>query len=50
MGGVRVLRALGFDRLTRFHMNQGHAALLTMELLHERREADGHSDIPYLAN
>jgi starch phosphorylase len=31
-------------------MNQGHAVLLTMELLCERREADGHSDLPYLAN
>ena len=45
IGGVRILRALGYDRLTRFHMNEGHAALLTMELLRERREAAGRSDI-----
>lgn len=45
IGGVRILRALGLDRLTRFHMNEGHAALLTVELLRERREAEGRSDI-----
>jgi starch phosphorylase len=45
IGGVRVLRALGYDRLTRFHMNEGHAALLTIELLRETREAAGRSDI-----
>lgn len=45
VGGVRILRALGFDQLTRFHMNEGHAALLTIELLRERREAETRSDI-----
>jgi starch phosphorylase len=44
-GGVRMLRALGSDSLERFHMNEGHASLLTLELLRERREADGCSDI-----
>ena len=33
MGGVRMLRALGHERLERFHMNEGHAALLTVDLL-----------------
>ena len=33
MGGVRMLRALGYDRIERFHMNEGHASLLTLELL-----------------
>ncbi len=32
MGGYRVLRALGFDVHT-YHLNEGHAALLTLELL-----------------
>jgi starch phosphorylase len=32
MGGYRVLRALGFDLHT-YHLNEGHAALLTLELL-----------------
>ncbi len=35
IGGVRMLRALGYRDLQRFHMNEGHAALLTMELFHE---------------
>jgi glycogen phosphorylase len=34
IGGVRVLRALGF-RLPMFHMNEGHASLLTLELLND---------------
>jgi starch phosphorylase len=41
IGGVRMLRALGYDRVQRFHMNEGHAALLTIELLREQREAAG---------
>lgn len=32
LGGVRMLRALGFE-ISRYHMNEGHAALLGMELL-----------------
>jgi len=35
IGGVRMLRALGFRDIKRFHMNEGHAALLTLELAHE---------------
>lgn len=34
-GGIRMLRALGYTELQRFHMNEGHAALLTLELLRE---------------
>jgi glycogen phosphorylase len=33
VGGVRMLRALGYTDLTRYHMNEGHAALLSLELL-----------------
>ena len=36
IGGVRMLRALGCNSLTRFHMNEGHASLLTIELLYEQ--------------
>jgi starch phosphorylase len=32
MGGVRVLRALGFE-ISAYHMNEGHSALLGLELL-----------------
>jgi starch phosphorylase len=35
MGGVRILRALGYKQIKRFHMNEGHAAFLTLELLDE---------------
>jgi starch phosphorylase len=35
IGGVRTLRALGYDGIKRFHMNEGHASLLTLELGHE---------------
>jgi glycogen phosphorylase len=43
IGGVRMLRALEFNGLRQFHMNEGHAALLTLELLEEemtRTEAE----------
>lgn len=35
IGGVRMLRALGYDALDRFHMNEGHASLLVLKLLDE---------------
>jgi len=35
LGGVRMLRALGYWRITRFHLNEGHAALLILALLEE---------------
>jgi starch phosphorylase len=47
IGGVRMLRAMGYNQLQRFHMNEGHAALLSVELLREeanragRKEANG---------
>ncbi|HJV84432.1 MAG TPA: alpha-glucan family phosphorylase [Noviherbaspirillum sp.] len=36
MGGVRMLRALGF-RVERYHLNEGHAALLCLALLRRIR-------------
>lgn len=36
IGGVRMLRALGYNDIGTFHMNEGHAAFLTLELLRER--------------
>jgi starch phosphorylase len=32
---VRFLRALGYQNIFRFHMNEGHSALLTLALLEE---------------
>lgn len=35
IGGVRMLRALGHDDVRRFHLNEGHSALLALELYAE---------------
>lgn len=35
IGGVRILRALGYKNIKRFHMNEGHSSLLTIELIDE---------------
>ncbi|MBI5691034.1 MAG: alpha-glucan family phosphorylase [Verrucomicrobia bacterium] len=41
VGGVRMLRRLGYREIPRFHMNEGHAALLGLELLSERAQRLG---------
>ncbi len=41
IGGVRMLRALGHNTIARFHLNEGHAALLTLALLDEQAARDG---------
>lgn len=41
IGGVRMLRALGYDQIARFHMNEGHSALLVLALLEEQLAAVG---------
>ena len=38
IGGVRLLRTLGVAPST-FHMNEGHAAFLTLELIREKMAA-----------
>lgn len=52
IGGVRMLAALGF-RIRRYHMNEGHAALLALELLRkaevpadDRRAGEARYDVP----
>ncbi|HBH97111.1 MAG TPA: alpha-glucan family phosphorylase [Candidatus Omnitrophica bacterium] len=40
IGGLRLLRALGVEQIRRFHLNEGHASLLTLELLAERLRWD----------
>jgi starch phosphorylase len=45
IGGVRMLRALGYEDLTRYHMNEGHAALLSLELLGEEAVKAGRTAI-----
>ncbi len=43
IGGVRMLRELGYTNIRQFHMNEGHASLLTLELLDEHAAAAGHT-------
>lgn len=45
IGGVRMLLALGYEKLERFHMNEGHASLLTLELLTEEAKKAGRRSI-----
>ena len=50
IGGVRMLRAIDNQSIERFHMNEGHASLLTLELLDEEvrkagRKSISHEDI-----
>ena len=41
VGGVRLLRTLGYDQIDRFHMNEGHAAFLIVQLLDEELNRSG---------
>ncbi len=45
VGGVRMLRALGLNQIARFHMNEGHAALLVAELLREHMHTHGKQEV-----
>lgn len=45
IGGLRILRALGFAEIERFHMNEGHAALLVLELLDESARKAGRNKV-----
>lgn len=47
IGGVRTLRTLGHENLERFHMNEGHASLLTLELLDERARKAGRQSVTH---
>lgn len=40
IGGIKMLRALGFKDVAQFHLNEGHCAFLTLELLRERNFVD----------
>lgn len=44
IGGLRLLRALGHQDILRFHMNEGHAALLVLALVEEKLALQGQSD------
>lgn len=46
LGGVRMLRALGHHGLARFHLNEGHAALVLLALFEERAPPAGAESPP----
>ncbi|MBI4239161.1 MAG: alpha-glucan family phosphorylase [Deltaproteobacteria bacterium] len=41
VGGIAMLRALGYDYIRLYHMNEGHSALLTLALLAEQMGSRG---------
>ncbi len=45
VGGIRMLRALGYQNIERFHMNEGHSSLMTIELLDEEVNKAGRKSI-----
>jgi starch phosphorylase len=45
IGGVRMLRALGYQDIQRFHMNEGHSSLLALELLDEEAQRGGRESL-----
>lgn len=47
LGGVRLLRAIGYTAIQRFHMNEGHASLLVLELMEERMKQLGLSSLSH---
>ncbi len=40
IGGLRMLNELGHTQIKKYHMNEGHSGLLTLELLNERRREE----------
>lgn len=46
IGGVRMLAEAGYSNIRKYHMNEGHAALLTLELL-DRSKRDGRDDLDF---
>lgn len=45
IGGIRMLRSLGYDRMVTFHLNEGHAALITLALLDEEAKEAGRDSV-----
>ncbi len=46
IGGVRMLKELGYPDISRYHMNEGHASLLALELLNDHtNQRENHWDI-----
>ena len=47
VGGMRMLRVLGYDQFERYHMNEGHSSLLTVEFLEEEARKGGREEISH---
>jgi starch phosphorylase len=47
VGGRRMLRAAGYDRVQHFHMNEGHASLVGLELLRETQKDGSPDELDY---
>lgn len=47
IGGVKMLRALGYNEIERFHLNEGHSSLLALELLDEEARRSGRQSITH---
>lgn len=45
IGGVRMLSALGHSEIERYHMNEGHASFLTLELLNRSATKRGRTHV-----
>ena len=45
IGGLRMLRQLGYRKVRKFHMNEGHASLLGIELLTEQMQMKGKAKV-----
>ncbi|MDG6244576.1 MAG: alpha-glucan family phosphorylase [Methanolobus sp.] len=45
VGGARMLKELGYNNIRSFHMNEGHSALLTMELLDDEAKKAGRNHV-----
>jgi starch phosphorylase len=43
VGGVRILKVLKYNHIRKYHMNEGHSSLLTLELLKERKNNHNYS-------
>lgn len=44
IGGVKILNELGYNNISIYHMNEGHASLLSLELLKENQEKESEWD------
>ena len=40
VGGIRALQSMGYQTIDKFHMNEGHAALSTLELYHQLHDVE----------